>query len=166
MGMIAEYLMVNEETLNSLMGLNNEDLTNKLFELEGLESIDIDKIWDALHYFLTRVSASNPIENDKLSEAIVGIHDFNIDEEDADFITCIKNSELAEIISAIEGINFDKLAHDFDTKLLKKNKVYPNGIWEDGKEQLLEEFRNALREILDFYKKALDTRHHIIVSIL
>ena len=169
MGMIAEYLMVDEETLKSLMDLNNEDLTNKLFEIEEsgkFECMDIDKIWDALHCFLTGVSASEPIEGDKLSEAIVGVHNFNIDDEDADFITCTENEELTEIITAIEKIEFDKLASDFDPKVLKKNKVYPKGIEQDSKEQLIEEFKQALTEVLDFYKKAVATKQHVIVSIL
>lgn len=169
MGMIAEYLMVDEDTLNSLMELNNEDLTNKLFEIEEsgkFEFIDIDKIWDALHCFLTGVSASEPIEGDKLSEAIVGIHNFNIDDEDADFIACIENEELTEIITAMEKIEFEKLASNFDPKILKKNKVYPKGIEQDNKEQLIGEFKQALGEILDFYKKALVTKRHVIVSIL
>ena len=169
MGMIAEYLMIDEETLNSLMDLNNEDLTNKLFEIEEsgkFVCMDIDKIWDALHCFLTGVSASEPIEGDKLSEAIVGIHNFNIDDEDADFITCTENEELTEIITAIEKIEFDKLASNFDPKTLKKNKVYPKGIEQDSKEQLLGEFKQALSEILEFYKKAVSTKHHVIVSIL
>lgn len=167
--MIAEYLMVDEETLNSLMDLKNEDLSNKLFEIEEsekFERMDIDKVWDALHYFLTGVSASKPIEGDKLSEAVVGIHNFNIDDEDADFITCTENEELIEIITAIENIKFDKLTNNFDPKMLKKNKVYPKGIDQDSKEQLIKDFKETLDEILDFYKKALATKHHIVVSIL
>ncbi len=169
MGMIAEYLMVDEETLNSLMELNNEDLTNKLFEIEEsekFERIDIDKVWDALHCFLTGVCASEPIEGNKLSEAIVGIHNFNIDDEDAGFITCTENEELIEIIDAIEKIEFDKLVSNFDPKVLKKNKVYPKGIEQDSKEQLIREFKEALTKILEFYKKAVATKHHVIVSIL
>jgi hypothetical protein len=169
MGMIAEYLMVDEETLNSLMDLNNDDLTNKLFAIEEsgkFECIDIDKIWDALHYFLTGISASKPIEGNKLSEAIVGIHNFNIEDEDSDFVTCTENEELVEIITAIEKIEFEKLASNFDPKFLKTNAIYPNGIEQDSKEQLVQEFKEALKEILEFYKKALLAKYHIIVSIL
>ncbi len=167
--MIAEYLMVDEETLNSLMDLNNEDLTNKLFEIEEsekFECMDIDKIWDALHCFLTGVSASTPIEDHKLSEAIVGIHNFNIDDENADFITCTENEELAEIIASIEKIEFDKLISRFDPKVLKENDIYPNGIELASKEQLIGEFKEELTELLEFYKNALATKHHVIISIL
>ncbi len=169
MGMIAEYLMIDQETLDSLIDLSNEDLTNKIFEIEETEKferIDIDKIWDVLHFFLTGVSASEPIEDNKLSEAVVGVDNFNPDDENADFVSFIKNEALAEIVTAIEKVDFEKLATNFDLQLLKKNKAYPNGIWEDGRAQLLEEIKESLNSILDFYQKALLTKHHVIVSIL
>lgn len=169
MGMIAEYLMIDQETLDSLIDLSNEDLTNKIFEIEETEKferIDIDKIWDVLHFFLTGVSASEPIEDNKLSEAVVGVDNFNPDDENADFVSLIKNEALAEIVTAIEKVDFEKLATNFDLQLLKKNKIYPNGIWKDDRAQLLEEIKESLNSILDFYKKALLTKHHIIVSIL
>lgn len=169
MGMIAEYLMVDEETLDAFMDLDNEALTNKLFEIEEsgkFEFMNIDKIWDALHCFLTGLSATTPIENDKLSEAVVGIHNFNIEDENADFVTCTENDELPEIIAALEAIDFEKLRADFDPMLLKKKDVYPNGIWDDDKAGLIAEMKIALNDILSFYKKALDTKHHVIVSIL
>lgn len=169
MGMIAEYLMIDQETLDSLIDLSNEDLTNKIFEIEETEKferIDIDKIWDVLHFFLTGVSASEPIEDNKLSEAVVGVDNFNPDDENADFVSLIKNEALAEIVTAIEKVDFEKLTTNFDLQLLKKNKIYPNGIWKDDRAQLLEEIKESLNLILDFYKKALLTKHHIIVSIL
>lgn len=169
MGMIAEYLMIDDETLNSFMDLNNEDLTNKLFEIEESQKfkrIDIDKIWDVLHFFLTGVSASKPIEYDKLSEGVLGVDNFNLDEENADFVAFTINEALVEIIEAIEKVDFEKLAANFDLGILKKNKIYPNGIWEEKKVDLLEEIKDALNEILNFYKEALFTKHHIVVSIL
>ena len=41
-------------------------------ENENLEICDIDKMWDALHFLLTGKSASEPIEDNLISEAIVG----------------------------------------------------------------------------------------------
>ncbi|MCP2028297.1 hypothetical protein L1276_003467 [Flavobacterium sp. HSC-32F16] len=167
MGMIAEYLMVNDEILDSLMELNNEDLVNEIFEIEESEKfpfIDIDKIWDAVHCFLTGVSATEPIEGNKLSEAIVGVHNFNIEDEEADFVACTENEELPEIIAELEKIDFNRLASNFDPIALKK--LYPSGIWKQNKEELITEFKTSVDELLKFYKKALETKHHIIVSIL
>ncbi|MDR3237454.1 MAG: YfbM family protein, partial [Spirochaetia bacterium] len=59
--MIAEYLMIDLEVLDSFAGIeDSEILSEALFKTEEsgkFEHIDIDKIWDALHYFLTGVSA-------------------------------------------------------------------------------------------------------------
>lgn len=168
MGMIAEYLMIDEETLQSLLKLDSEELSDELFDIEESEkfrSIDIDKLWDVLHYFLTGVSASDPIEGDKLSEAVVGVHNFHLD-PDADFITYTKNEELNAIIIALDQIDFKKQAEVFDLIALQQNEIYPKGIWEENRTELLEELELALKNSIEFYKSALVTKHHVIVSIL
>jgi len=169
MGMIAQYLMIDEETLESLMNLGDEDLLERFIEIEESEKfevIDIDKIWDALHFFLTGTSASRPIEGNKLSEAIVGVHNFTIDGENSEFITCIENNELNDIINEILKINFNKLSEEFNPEHMKRLDIYPSGIWKDNKVQLIDEFKSTLSEILIFYKKALTSKYHIIVSII
>jgi hypothetical protein len=73
MGMIANYQQITDQQLGELKS------DRELFEtFEGLQEndeldlCDIDKIWDALHFILTKKSAAQPIENDLISEAIVG----------------------------------------------------------------------------------------------
>ena len=169
MGMIAGYMMLDEATLDSMMTLNAEEVSEKTIDIEegeSFETIDIDKIWDALHFFLTGVTAAEPIEGNKLSEAVVGVHPFNPEDENADFITCTENSELPEIIAALENFDFEKRAKEFDLLSLKQNKIYPNGIWEMDKEDLMNEFKISMQSLTDFYKKAFASKHHIIVSIL
>ena len=168
MGIQAGYLMVDEKTLSSFMELDNKSLCNRIEQLENDDktiSINIDKIWDALHCFLTGTTASEPIEGNKLSEAVVGIHVFNIEDENADFVGCIENEELESVIKSIEDLPFEKMVKKFDPIVLKNQQIYPKGIWQDSKEQLVDEFQNALTEIEQFYKKALETNKHIIVSI-
>ena len=166
--MIAEYLMIDTDALDSLMDLGNEALFDKLVELEEskkFEAIDIDKVWDALHYFLTGVSAGTPIDANKLSEAVVGIHNFILDDE-AYFITCIENDELPMVITALEGFDFDAQASQFEPQALKKYNIYPMGIWNDDKDQLLIQFKLFISLLINFYKQAFEMRHHVIVSIL
>ncbi len=168
MGMLASYMMIDESTLNSIMDLNNNTLASRLNDIEEeerFEKYDIGKIWDALHCFLTGVSASHPIDGDKLSEAIVGIHKFHHD-DDADFIGCIENNELNAIINALELLDLDNTKSQFSRKQLMAKRVYPNGIWEDSKEQLLGEFEHSFKGLLQFYRKALEGKFHVIVSIL
>lgn len=162
-------MMLDEATLESMMTLNAEEVSEKTIDIEeaaSFESIDIDKIWDALHFFLTGVTAGQPIDGNKLSEAVVGVHSFNPEDENADFITCTENSELPEIIAALENFDFEKRAKEFNLLSLKQNEIYPSGIWEDHKEDLMKDFKTSIKSLIDFYKKALASKHHIIVSIL
>jgi hypothetical protein len=168
MGMIAQYLMVDEETLESLKDLGVEELSDQLFDIEDsdkFEVIDIDKIWDGLHCLLTGVSACEPIEGNKLSEAIVGVHNFVIEGDESDFIAYTENKELPEIVAAIEKVDITTLQSNFDPKFFEKQEIYPN-IWKEDKQELLEEMTSALYEVLAFYKRAIDSKHHVIVSIL
>ena len=163
MGLIAGVMMINETILDSPIALNNVGLISKLYKIEEsgqFKRINIDKIWDVLHCFLTVTSASQPIEGNKLSDAVVGVHHFNITDHNADFITCAENDELLEIIAV------EKRGSIFDIQVLKKKQAYPSGIWEDDKMQLVKEIKHALNNILNFYKNAFKTRHHVMISIL
>lgn len=168
MGMMAEYLLVEEQTLDSLMSLGSEALANKVLELAEnaqAERLDIAKIWDALHCLLTGVSAASPLLGNKLSEAIVGVHYFNED-ENADFITCIEHEELPDILAALAALDFERIAASFQPALLQEHNVYPPGIWQDDKHQLVAEMRRAVRNLHIFYEKALARNCHVLVSIL
>lgn len=166
---IGEYLMVDDATLEQFKGLGREELTDKLFEVEESEEfeyVDIDRIWDVLHFVLTDVSAFEPIPGNKISEAIVGSSSFVEEDEDADFISYIHNSDLNDIITELENIDYDAKVKGFDIKSLQKNKIYPHGIWNESKKELIQEMRDALKNIISIYKKAAQTGYHIIVSIL
>ncbi|MDQ0152864.1 uncharacterized protein DUF1877 [Fusobacterium naviforme] len=77
MGMIANYQSTTDIELEKFTCLDDVEEAQ---EDDNVEICDIDKMWDALHFLLTGKSASEPIEDDVISEAIVG--QFNIYEED------------------------------------------------------------------------------------
>ena len=76
MGMIANYQYINDEQLNCLKNFDCErnDVLEEVEEWneESEMLLDIDKMWDVLHFVLTGVSSCDPIENNPLSEAVVG----------------------------------------------------------------------------------------------
>ncbi len=167
MGLLANYIMVDESTLDGMMKLDNEELMEKIEELEegDAEVYDMDKLWDGLHFLLTGVSAGALIEGNPLSEAIVGVHVFNEDDEDVDFIGCIKTDELPEIISAMEKVCLEELKQNFDLQKFHQAEIYPN-IWVDEeKDELWEELEAEFSSLLNFYKKAVSMKMHIITSI-
>ena len=130
MGMIANYQSTSDSELENILCLDDVE---ELQENEDLEICDIDKMWDALHFLLTGKSASEPIENDLISEAIVG--QFNISGEDMEeFISGTRSNRVKEIAEALRKIDFEKYIDKFNMRNFAKNDIYPN-IWEDEAEQ-------------------------------
>ena len=76
MGHLAVYIAIDDPSLEALWQLDDEPFRARFFEIEEderLERLNLDKIWDALHCTLTGVTASNPIDGNRLSESIVGV---------------------------------------------------------------------------------------------
>ena len=75
MGLIANYKYLSDKNLNELKALyteNTETITDIEENNNDLEILlDLDKMWDALHFVLTGASASEPIKNNCFCEAIL-----------------------------------------------------------------------------------------------
>ena len=162
MGKHACYMAIEEQQLNSLIDLEGQALVDALEELqEKNNTLDIGKMWDGLHFVLTGISASTPLEENPLSDAIVGIH---VMDED-NFIAAIGNNELDEIISALKAVKVEKLREAFDPARLTQAEIYPD-IWRpQDKESLFIELEQALQQLISFYKNTMDGDRHIVVSI-
>lgn len=149
MGMLGQYVMVDEDTLERMMEMDGEELLGTLEKLieGGSEHYDIDKLWEELHVALTGVSASEPVDGDRLSEAVVGVHVFEVEEEDG-FFACTEQDELEDIIAAMQQVDLDKLEMD--------------GVEEALRQQVKSEFSG----LLDFYRKAAAAGMHVIFSVV
>ena len=74
MGMIANYRYINDQYLHQMKSFNaEEDDQLEVVEEEAELLLDIDKMWDVLHFVLTGVGTSNPSGNDPLSVAVLGV---------------------------------------------------------------------------------------------
>lgn len=164
MGMIACYMEVDKALIEKLKGFASEHLMERIESLEenGQNFIDIDKMWDGLHFLLTGVSASTPIENNLISEAIVGEDTFGNED---DYIAYIYPDRLKEICNALHEVDTDKLKEKFSPKEFAGKEVYPN-IWlDDDKDDLFEELVEAFECIKKFYSKLVSRNKGVIVSI-
>lgn len=166
MGLIANYMMIDESDLHEMMNLSSEERIEKIEELDeaGNEVYDMDKMWDGLHFLLTGVSASKPIDGNPLSEAVIGECVFDEVDEDADFISYINSDNLSSVIFAMEQANFEHLKQCFEPKLFNENNIYPD-IWNDDKNEILEELSESFYDLLSFYKRAKKFAKYIVVSI-
>ena len=118
-------------------------------------------MWDGLHFLLTGVSASSPVEDNELSEAIVGVHVFDSE----DFIGCTELDELPEIIAALEAVELVDLLGEIDFATFARAEIYPN-VWADEPEVLAAELSEAFRTVLAAHRACLASARHLIVSIL
>jgi len=167
MGMIGNYVMVDEEQLQDMLELDSDDLADFINELEEDECSEvycIDKLWDGLHFLFTGVSADSPIENNKLSEAVVCVYIFDVDGDEG-FAGYTNSDELADIIAALEAFDIITACENARLSDFSKNEIYPN-IWhESEKISLMEELTAEYTNLLGFYKRAFAKQKNIIFSV-
>lgn len=170
MGHLAVYIAIDDAPLDALWQLADDPFRARFFEIEEDESLDrlnLDKIWDVLHCTLTGNPASDPIEGNKLSESIVGVHPKIYDDEDYSvFVSVIDNQEIEGILDALEEWDSTKLKSALDPSKLRKQKVYPKGIWDDDPDRLVVEMDDALCSIRTFFGDSLENGKHVLATIL
>lgn len=169
MGMLAQYLQVDDETLERLTRLENEALIDNiedLSDLPGAQVLDIDKLWDGLHFLLTGVSATESPAGNKLSEAMTGVHVFNPDDPDADFISYTNNEELPMLIDALRQVDLNMLEKKrFKLNEFRARGIYPD-IWHDSDRiALFCELSEAYQALVNFSEQALDAGMHVVFSV-
>ena len=166
MGMIANYQQITEQELKEFArcAKSFEDVED-LQDDDDLDLCDLDKMWDALHFLLTGKSASAPIENDPISEAIVG--QFLISDEDADeFISGIWSARVKEIAQALRDLDFETYLQKFDMDDFSKNEIYPD-IWdyEEETEEIKEDLESCFEHLKAFYGRMAERNSAVLVSI-
>lgn len=166
--MIAQYLMVDNATLEQLQQAGDAERTDLLESISAradAQLVDIGKLWDIIHFVLTKQPATQPVPDAPVSEFVVGVETFS-DNEDADFIAFIPWAHIVEIVNALEPINFNKRLEKVSMKSLREHNIFPPNIWQDKKENLDKELIASYDELLAFYNDALDQGNNIVVSIL
>ena len=126
MGMIANYQYINDEQLNCLKNFDCErnDVLDEVEELneESEMLLDIDKMWDVLHFVLTGVSSCDPIENNPLSEAVVGVRSLEGIEE---FVAYTEKERVADILAALEAFDMEQAMATFSMDACKRPNFTP-----------------------------------------
>ncbi len=162
MGMIANYQSTTDIELEKIQCLDDVE---ELQEKEDVEICDIDKMWDALHFLLTGKSAGEPIENDLISEAILGQFDV-VGEDVEEFISGTKSDRVKEIAKALQEIDFQTYIDKFDMSAFSKNNIYPD-IWEyeDEADEIKDDLRTSFESLKKFYEKMAEQESAVLVSI-
>lgn len=166
MGMIANYQQTTNLELDRLKVVTDfVDAVEELQETKEPDLCDIDKMWDALHFLLTGKSASEPIENDPISEAVVG--QFSISGEDIEeFIAGTLAERVKVIAEALQGLDFSIYAEKFNMQSFAEHDIYPN-IWsyDEEAEEILDDMQGCFESLKQFYLRMAEKGAAVLVSI-
>ena len=139
-----------ETVLNDLKAIPEGKSEDKLSEEiedshEEVElSLDIDKMWDVLHFMLTGGRRLEPIKNEPLSEAVVGGNSIS---DAAEFMAYTEKSKIKNIVFILNHFDMKKALEKFSMEKCKTADLYPN-IWDDE-----EEIDEIKEEIMDCFRK-------------
>ena len=167
MGLIANYNCISDESLKELKGLGSseEDLFETVEEWSDEDELllDIDKMWDVLHFVLTGVSADHRIDDNPLSQAVLGVTSI---EDLSDYMAYTEYSQIADIVAALEQFDMDQALESFDMNACKEAELYPN-IWDydEEEEEIKDEILHDFEQMKVFYKKVLEAKGHVVVTI-
>ena len=78
----------------------------------------------------------------------------------------LKKNKIAEIVEALESFDMDRALADFSMETCKKADLYPD-IWDylDEEEEIKDDIRSSFIKVKDFYKKILDLKGNVLVTI-
>ena len=174
MGIIANYKYLSDKNLKELKAFyseENETLGEAKERNEDVEevnsdvktSLDLDKMWDVLHFVLTGASSSEPIKNNPFSEAVVGVSSIEGVEE---FISYTEKSRVKDIVFALDHFDIEKAMENFSMKECRKANIYPD-IWnyEEETDEIKEELMDYFQKLKEFYKRILEVKGNVIVTI-
>ena len=167
MGMIANYQYLSDNELSQIKrySCQEEDLLDIVDDdPEGNDTlIDIDKMWDALLFVMTGFSSSEFMDDDPLREAVLGVTPL---ENVSEYIAYTEKPKIAEIVQDLDNFDMDRALADFSMEACKKADLYPD-IWDylEEEEEIKDDIRTSYVKIKDFYKKILDLKGNVLVTI-
>ena len=167
MGLIANYNCISDESLKELKGLGSseEDLFETVEEWSDEDELllDIDKMWDVLHFVLTGGSTDHRIDDNPLSQAVLGVTPI---EDLSEYMAYTEHSKIADIVTALEQFDIEQALESFDMKACKEANLYPN-IWDydEEEEEIIDEILHDFEQMKRFYKQVLEANGHVLVSI-
>ena len=167
MGIIANYQYLSDRNLKEMRLFYNEAVEDIDDIKDGNDEIeiqlDMDKMWDALHFVLTGVGKDEAIENNHLSEAVFGVNSIKNSQE---YIAYTQKSKVKDIVLALEDFDIEKALENLSMSRFKKANIYPN-IWdyEEDADKIREELMSYFQKLRGFYKKILEVNGNVVIII-
>ena len=167
MGIIANYQYLIDRNLKEMKLFYNEavdDIDDVKDRNDDIEiQLDMNKMWDAMHFVLTGVGKNEAIENNHLSEAVFGVNSIKNSQE---YIAYTQKSKVKDIVLALEDFDIERALENLSISRFKEANIYPN-IWdhEEDVDKIREELRTYFQRLRDFYKKILEVNGNVVIII-
>lgn len=167
MGMIANYQYLPDNELEQIKALSNQEDDLLDYAEDSADThdiiIDIDKMWDALLFFMTGFSSSEFLDDNPLREAVLGVTPL---EDVSEYIAYTEKSRIAAISQALEEFDMDKALKDFSMEACKKADLYPD-IWDylEEEEEIKDDILTCFVNMKEFYKNILELNGNVLVTI-
>jgi hypothetical protein len=167
MGVIANYQYLSDRNLIEMKLFYNEAVDDIEDGKDGIDDIeiqlDMDKMRDAMHFALTGVGKDGAIENNHLSEDIVGLNSIKNSQE---YIVYTQKSKVKDIFLALEDFDIGKALKNLSISRFKEANIYLN-IWdyEEDADKIGEELMEYFQILRDFYKKILEVNGNVVIII-
>ncbi|WP_314447464.1 YfbM family protein [Selenomonas artemidis] len=161
MGMCANYYEISDEQFKEIE--SSLDVIYDFSERGEVNEADIDKMWDALHFLLTGESAMYRLEDNLLSNMVVG--KTALDNKEI-LIGYTEPTRVKEIAKELDKVNFDDILKTFDMQECKEEGLYPN-IWdyEEETEEIMEDLTYSFDTLNKLYHSAAEHNHGVLVMI-
>ncbi|MDO4764899.1 MAG: YfbM family protein, partial [Eubacteriales bacterium] len=161
--MIANYQPINDIELAKLRKMNEEDMLEAIEEMqdEADKLLDIDEMWDAMHFLFTGVRAFEQEGENLLSEAVIG--EYVLDTEE--YIGYSSKERVKDIAERLEQTDFAELSKDFQFFSLYQAEVYPNRWKKETEESVLQELQDYFDMMKQFYSDMAKENKNVLVSI-
>lgn len=165
MGMYAGYYQISGTELEHLRQLDEQGLMERaeaLTEDENVETCDLDKMWDALHFVLTGDTLSDAADHDPLSEAVCG-SDFLARQIHAGGIPAKRVKEIAQ---ALHEVDFAARLAALQMSDFAAADIYP-AIWDRPEEEddIRAELPAYFADLQAFYDNAAEQGNAVLVMI-
>lgn len=131
---------------------------------KNIELYDLGKMWDAIHFLITGVSAIGILENNPLSEAVMGTEMIVTNSCIKNYFAYIPADRVNDIINALDNISEKQFKERYNPRLMAENNIYPD-IWmyEDEKETV-KRITKIFGNFKEFYHKVKNHNNGVIVE--
>lgn len=181
MGIYASYYAIDDnktKEYQTLLSSNDNAVQQQafddLFSLRDNEDyyknhyLDLDKLWDGLHFLLTGCASYDDDETVK-TPAQNALYDgfFGQEAVHDDGLHFTDKTRVVDIVKALESIDIEALLADIDFETFAEADLYPD-IWDDiddEMEEICDDFRHYFAKFKQFYQNALTNNRSVLITI-